>query len=90
MSVDAIAHFRTNPYGHPIRGHGLLQAFRQANEASIAIYTYLSGNKCAINHYMHSLKVRYEQYQQGLTGHYGQEKRWSKNKFWSRRLNQIS
>lgn len=69
----------------PIRGHGLLQAFRQAWDGSRAIVNYLNGNQQAFRIYNQKLREQYIVYQSGLFNQYMLEPRWHRNLFWARR-----
>lgn len=70
----------------PLRGQGILQAFKQAQEAGLAIKLYLKGDKVALKDYMANVIERYYTYLSNKPKLYGIEQRWSNNLFWSSRI----
>jgi flavin-dependent dehydrogenase len=69
----------------PARGHGILNALRQATASADVITDYLSGRVESLGSFEQRLDTEFSNYLAGVTTHYRTEMRWRESKFWSRR-----
>jgi flavin-dependent dehydrogenase len=69
----------------PARGHGILNAFRQAIAAADAIAEYLLGHPQKLILLDRGFEAEFNTYFSGIEVHYGAEKRWPMSDFWNRR-----